>query len=106
MELKEQVLIKLDEQNLLDLKAVMSTVEGRRFFSWMQMKCGQDCTSFTRDSRTYFNEGMRNIALLLKSCTNALGLDGVDLAQKAEREYVIYQEELKQEIISKTKKPK
>lgn len=97
-QLKLLIRDELDKKNLQDLNAVMSTVEGRRFFSWVIMNCGQDSTSFTRDSRTYFNEGMRNVALMLESCVKALGLTGVDMMHKAEREYVVYQEEIKQII--------
>lgn len=100
-EVKKQIAAKLDIQNLHDLYAVMSTEEGRRFFSWLVMRCGQNDTSFTRDSRTYFNEGMRNVALMLESCLKALGLTGIDLLHKAEREYIIYQAELREKILNK-----
>lgn len=103
-ELKRKISATLDMNNLQDLQAVMQTVEGRRFFSWVLMQCGADVTSFTRDSRTYFNEGMRNVALILKSCTKAMGMAGVDLMQKAEKEYIVYQEDIKQEILSKDRK--
>ena len=99
-EVKKQIAAKLDIQNLHDLYAVMSTEEGRRF-SWLVMRCGQNDTSFTRDSRTYFNEGMRNVALMLESCLKALGLTGIDLLHKAEREYIIYQAELREKILNK-----
>lgn len=94
-QIKQQIAARLDIQNLHDLRSVMNTVEGRRFFSWLIMRCGQNETSFTRDSRTYFNEGMRNVALLLESSVKALGLSGVDLLHKSEREYIAYQMDLK-----------
>lgn len=90
---------KIDLQNLLDLKAVMKTPEGRRFFQWLVMRCGQDATSFTRDSRTYFNEGMRNVALILEGSMKALGLDGVDLLHKAEREYIVFLSAIQRETL-------
>jgi len=102
-EIKKQIGIQLDIQNLKDINVVMNTVEGRRFFSWLVMQCGQNSTSFTRDSRTYFNEGMRNVALLLESCAKALGLGGVDLMHKAEKEYMLLGEEIKQQILRKNK---
>jgi hypothetical protein len=102
-ELKKQIAANLDIQNLHDIKAVMATADGRRFFSWLIMSCGQNNTSFTRDSRTYFNEGMRNVALLLESCVKALGLSGVDLMHQAEREYIVFQEAIKREIQEKQK---
>jgi len=102
-ELKKQIADRLDLQNLNDLKAVMGTVEGRRFFQWLIMQSGQNSTSFTRDSRTYFNEGMRNVALMLESCMKAIGLLGVDMLHKAEREYIVFQEGLKINILEREK---
>jgi hypothetical protein len=102
-QLKQLITIELDKQALEDLKAIMVTPHGRRFFCWLIMQCGQNSTSFTRDSRTYFNEGMRNIALILEGSMKALGLDGVDLMHKAEREYIVHQERIKNEIKAKTK---
>lgn len=89
---------EIDKQNLLDLKAVMDTPEGRRFFQWLVMRCGQNDTSFTRDSRTYFNEGMRNVALLLEGSMKAMGIDGVDLMHKAEREYIVFLSDKREQI--------
>ena len=103
-ELKKQIAVLLDTKNLQDLNAVMGTVEGRRFFSWLIMHCGQNSTSFTRDSRTYFNEGMRNVALMLESCVKALGLTGVDLMHKAEREYVVICMDIESRIKDEEKK--
>ena len=102
-ELKKQIASHLDIQNLNDLNVVMATVEGRRFFQWMIMQAGQNETSFTRDSRTYFNEGMRNVALMLESCMKAIGLSGVDMLHKAEREYIVFQEDLKFKILENNK---
>ncbi|MEY2703266.1 MAG: hypothetical protein RLY43_1904 [Bacteroidota bacterium] len=100
-ELNKQVIAKLDAQNLKDINAVMKTEEGRRFFAWLISKCGQDITSFTRDSRTYFNEGMRNIALLLEFHVKELGLGGLDLMHKSEKEYIMLREEIKNNILEK-----
>lgn len=100
-QIKQTIAAQLEIQNLHDLKAVMSTPEGRRFFQWLVMRCGQNDTSFTRDSRTYFNEGMRNVALMLEGCMKALGLTGVDLLHKAEREYIVYQVEQREKILEK-----
>lgn len=104
LQLKIELAIEAGLQR--DINAVMRTEEGRRFFSWIILKCGQDCTSFTRDSRTYFNEGMRNVALMLESRVKALGLNGVDLMHQAEKEFIIYRDDLKQQVLSKNgKKP-
>ncbi|MBP2652624.1 MAG: hypothetical protein H6Q73_193 [Firmicutes bacterium] len=97
--LKQQVATQLDVQNLYDLRALMDTQQGRRFFQWLLLKCGRNNTSFTRDSRTYFNEGMRNVALLLESSMKAIGLEGVDLLHQSEREYIELSEAIKRQIL-------
>lgn len=48
-----------------DFRSVMSSVEGRRFMWWLLGKTGLYETSFTGNSTTFFNEGKRNIGLLL-----------------------------------------
>jgi len=55
------------ERELSDVKAVMSTVEGRRFVWSILAKSGISKTSFTGNSWTYFNEGMRNLGLIVQS---------------------------------------
>jgi len=100
-QLKKKIAIELQQQNLHDLKAVMELPQGRRFFQWLVMRCGQDNISFSPDGQTEFKEGMRNVALLLKGCMKELGLDGVDLVHKAEREYLLFQLKLRETILEK-----
>jgi len=99
--IKQLIEVELDKRNLSDIAKVMSTDPGRRFIQWLIMKCGQNETSFTRDSRTYFNEGMRNAALLIEASIKAIGMNGVDLLHKAEKEYIITQEDIKRQILKK-----
>lgn len=61
---KEQKRVRLQlEQE--DLRAVMRTVEGRRFIRAQLARCGVWRTSFTGNSETFFREGQRNIGLML-----------------------------------------
>lgn len=51
-----------------DLKAVLATVEGRRFVRGLLADCGEHRTSFhTNAIQMAFNEGARNVGLKLKS---------------------------------------
>jgi hypothetical protein len=102
-QLKQLVSNELNTQNLKDLKEILKTEHGRRFFYKLCVDCGKDLTSFTRDSRTYFNEGTRNVALMLEANAKRLGLEGLDLMHKAEREYIIYQDNVTIEIKCKNK---
>ncbi len=48
-----------------DLKFLLSSKQGRRFL-WKQLEfCRVFSTSFTGNSQTFFNEGMRNVGLKL-----------------------------------------
>lgn len=56
------------ERELNDLRAVLSTVQGRRFV-WRYLEaCGISNSSFDQNPhRTYFLEGQRNIGLKLQA---------------------------------------
>ena len=71
-ELKEK--IEVD-----DLKWIMSNKRGRRFAWRLLDRAGIYRTSFTGNSTTFFNEGMRNIGLMLvadihEACPEAYAL--------------------------------
>lgn len=51
------------DQYLKDLKVLMSTPEGVRFFRKLMEDGKMFTTSFTGNSVTFFNEGMRNLVL-------------------------------------------
>jgi hypothetical protein len=107
-QLKEKIKLIVAEETskqfLEDLTSLMNRPEGRRFYQRLITICGQDVTSFTKDSRTYFNEGMRNVALMLEYAMRGTGLNGVDLMHKAEKEYIIYQERMVHDIKIKLKR--
>jgi hypothetical protein len=52
-----------DEQIKLDVEAIMGTPAGRRYLSHLVEFGGQHRTSFTGNSTTFFNEGLRNFSL-------------------------------------------
>lgn len=53
------------ERHLDDIKVVLSTKSGRRFYWKTLSDCGVFRTSFTGNSTTFFNEGKREIGLML-----------------------------------------
>jgi hypothetical protein len=58
------------EQELNDVRWVLSDRRGRRWF-WAKLnECGVFKTSFDGSSRTYFNEGERNVGLKLLADVN------------------------------------
>ena len=53
-------------------RSVMATAEGRRWIWWLLERCGVFRTSFTGDNATFFNEGTRNVGLMVIADINAL----------------------------------
>lgn len=96
--MKQEIKEELDRQNLVDLRAVLSSLDGRRLFSWILQECGRDNQDFKGNSRDVFLAGMRNVAMLLVTTCKALGLEGLDLMHLAEKEYVILQLDIAEEI--------
>jgi hypothetical protein len=101
MDINQKIIEQLTLQNVNDIMAILKTHEGRRFIMWLFSECGQDNTSFTRDSRTYFNEGMRNVALIVKFEALKSGTEGMNLLHKAESEYFSLKANIRQELEGK-----
>lgn len=58
---------RVREQELEDFRKVMGEAWGRRFVRRLLDKAGIDRISFTGNSTTFFNEGMRNMGLIVKA---------------------------------------
>lgn len=58
------------ELELDDVRALMRNRPGRRFMWRVLDACGVFRSSFTGDNATFFNEGQRNIGLLLMADIN------------------------------------
>lgn len=57
-----------EKQDSEDLKAVLGTIEGRRFVRGLLADCGEHRSSFHTNALVMgFNEGARNIGLKLKA---------------------------------------
>lgn len=85
---KEEIQTELDRQAIQDMTELLATANGRRFFMWLFDECGYNATSFTRDSRTYFQEGRRDVALMLRSCILTGEFANLNLLHKAETEFI------------------
>lgn len=58
------------QQEIHDLKNIMQTAQGRRFIYKLITFCGVFKTSYTGNSGTFYNEGMRNVGLMIMSEIN------------------------------------
>lgn len=74
------------ERELNDMREILATPAGRRFI-WRYMgDCGLFSLSFTGNSTTFFNEGMRNIGLkLLTDVTEARPEAYLEMALEAKK---------------------
>lgn len=52
-------------RELADVQFILSTVEGRRFYWRLMRRCGIHKSSFTGNNTTFFQEGERNIGLVM-----------------------------------------
>jgi len=60
-----------ENSRIAAFRAVMATREGRQYVWWLLEQCGIFRTSFTGNSTTFFNEGQRNVGLVLIADINA-----------------------------------
>ena len=75
-----------EEQELDDVKFILDSPQGRRFFWRYLSKCGVFTTSFTGNSTTYFNEGSRNIGLMLMEDIMNVDPDAYSMMLKENRD--------------------
>lgn len=73
------------DQQVEDIRFLLGTPQGRRFFWRYLDECGVFKTSFTGNSQTFFLEGSRNIGLKLLS----------DINESAPESYLLMQKEAK-----------
>lgn len=73
-------------QEIDDVNFVLSSKQGRRLFWRYISRCGVFKTSMTGNNSTFFNEGERNIGLLLLADVNEAAPDAYVLMQKEANE--------------------
>jgi len=56
---------KAEVRRIASFRAVMASPDGRRWVWNLLERCGVFRTSYTGDSTTYFNEGSRNVGLMV-----------------------------------------
>lgn len=57
-------------RELADVALVLASIEGRRFYWRMMIRCGIFMTSMTGNNTTFYNEGQRNIGLIMLADMN------------------------------------
>lgn len=82
-----------DEEALLDL---LGSESGRWFLMRMLDVTKVNSMCFTGNSKTFYNEGRRDVGLGIIKSILALGLQGIELKQQAEMEYAEFQLKLQE----------
>ena len=88
---KEQA--RRDKEALLDL---LGSESGRWFLMRMLYVTKVNSMCFTGNSKTFYNEGRRDVGLGIIKSILALGLQGIELKQQAEMEYAEFQLKLQE----------
>lgn len=82
-----------DKEALLDL---LGSESGRWFLMRMLDVTKVNSMCFTGNSKTFYNEGRRDVGLGIIKSILALGLQGIELKQQAEMEYTEFQLKLQE----------
>nr|DAH63675.1 MAG TPA: hypothetical protein [Caudoviricetes sp.] len=82
-----------DKEALLDL---LGSESGRWFLMRMLDVTKVNSMCFTGNSKTFYNEGRRDVGLGIIKSILALGLQGIKLKQQAEMEYAEFQLKLQE----------
>lgn len=77
-----------DQQALTEL---LSTESGRWFLMRLLDATKVNAVCFTGNSKTFYNEGRRDVGLSILSDVAKLGIDGIKCKQQAEMEYIEFQ---------------
>lgn len=88
---KEQA--RRDKEALL---ALLGSESGRWFLMRMLDVTKVNSMCFTGNSKTFYNEGRRDVGLGIIKSILALGLQGIELKQQAEMEYAEFQLKLQE----------
>ena len=89
--LKEQA--RRDRESLVE---ILSSESGRWFLMRLLDAAKVNAVCFTGNSKTFYNEGRRDIGLGVIKSISALGLEGIRLKQQAEMEYAEFQLKLQE----------
>lgn len=87
---------ELREKDKIAWKKVLSTKEGRWVLERILEMTGYRARTFTGNSWTFRNEGMREVGITInENLVDLLGMEAVTLRQKAEKEYINFRMEQK-----------
>lgn len=93
LDFQQKEILRRDKEAFMD---ILKSKSGRWFLMRLLDATGVHADNFTGNSRTFYNEGKRQIGLLILSQVAANGIEAVKLKQKAELEYIEHQEKARE----------
>ena len=90
-ELSRYMVMEINRRDREALTELLSTECGRWFLMRLLDATQVNSMCFTGNSKTFYNEGRRDVGLSLLADIAALGIDGIRRKQQAEMEYIEFQ---------------
>lgn len=90
-ELAKYMAIETARRDQKALTELLSTESGRWFLMRLLDATKVNAVCFTGNSKTFYNEGRRDVGLSILSDVAKLGIDGIKRKQQAEMEYIEFQ---------------
>ena len=95
-ELSRYMTMEINRRDHEALTELLSTKCGRWFLMRLLDATKVNSICFTGNSKTFYNEGRRDVGLSILADIAALGIDGIKRKQQAEMEYIEYQEKARE----------
>lgn len=90
-ELSHYMVVEIGRRDREALTELLSTKSGRWFLMRLLDATNVHSKCFTGNSKTFYNEGRRDVGLSILADIAGLGIDGIKRKQQAEMEYIEFQ---------------
>lgn len=90
-ELSRYMVMEISRRDREALTELLSTKSGRWFLMRLLDATKVNSICFTGNSKTFYNEGRRDVGLSVLADIAGLGIDGIKRKQQAEMEYIEFQ---------------
>lgn len=91
LELSKYMTMETIRRDQQALTALLKSEDGRWFLMRLLDATKVNSMCFTGNSKTFYNEGRRDVGLNILADVAKLGIEGIKLKQQAEMEYIEFQ---------------
>lgn len=91
LELSKYMAMETIRRDQQALTALLKSEDGRWFLMRLLDATKVNSMCFTGNSKTFYNEGRRDVGLSILADVAKLGIEGIKLKQRAEMEYIEFQ---------------